>query len=91
MTSRLAQLVLRRQQLVERSQAQRGDLANSLAPWRGPLALADRGLAGLRFLGRHPAWLMGGLILLARHPALTGKWLQRGWLILHVVQTLRRH
>jgi hypothetical protein len=90
MTARLARIASHRQELIERSHAQRHVLADSLAPWRAPMVLAERGLAGLRFLGRHPVWLLAGLALLVRGPALGRKWLQRSWLIWRVVQTLRR-
>lgn len=90
MTTHLERLAKRRQQLIAESGAQRSALASSLEPWRTPLALVDHGLAGLRFLGRHPVWLIGGLALLVWHPAFAGNWLRRGWLVWRVVQSVRR-
>lgn len=82
MNNKLAQLAARRQQLVAQAAAQRAGLSNELAPWRARLAVVDRGVAGIRYIRRHPVLMMGAaLVLAALRLRLTGKWLQRGLLM----------
>ena len=74
MNSTLTQLAERREHLVAQAAAQRTALAQHAAPWRAPLALADRGLDILRTIRRHPAWLLGAtLVLVALRPGRAGK------------------
>ena len=81
MKQTLIRLAERRERLVAQAAAQRTALAENIEPWRAPLALADQGLAALRFLKRHPAWIVGGGIVLATlRLGNTMKWLRRGWL-----------
>jgi len=73
-------LAERRERLVAQAAAQRMALAQSIEPWRIPLARADRGLAALRYIKSHPAWAVGAVVLLAAlRPGRVGKWLGRGW------------
>ena len=90
MNEKLTLLAERRAQLVAQAEMQRTVLAQSIEPWRTPLAWADRGLDALRVFRRHPVWLPAGVATLAalRLDRL-GKWLQRGWLTWQVVQKLR--
>jgi hypothetical protein len=91
MNKKLAQLAERRSQLVARAAAQRTALAHNLEPWRTPLALADRGIAALRYVRRHPPWMMGAAFLFAAlRPRSVGKWLQRGWMVWQIGHKLRR-
>lgn len=80
MKQTLIQLAERREHLIARVAAQRVALADVIEPWRAPLALADQGLFALRFLKRHPVWIVGSVVLLATF-RLGGsmKWLRRGW------------
>ncbi len=81
---------IRREHLVTQAALQRTVLAQGIEPWRAPLALADQGLAALRIIRAHPAWVIGGLILLAGlRRGRGGKWLQRGWLTSQFVRALR--
>ena len=74
------QLAARRQQLVALAAAQRTILANDMEPWRARLALADRGVAVVQYVRRHPALMVGAALLFAAlRPQRAGKWLQRGW------------
>jgi len=85
------QLAARRQQLVALAAAQRTILANDMEPWRARLALADRGVAALQYVRRHPALMLGAALLLAAlRPRRTGTWLQRGWLVWQLGRRLRR-
>lgn len=83
-------LMIRRQRLLDQVAAQRATLAQSIEPWRVPLAVADQGLSALRYVKRHPVLLTGGIALLAvfrpRHGWL---WLQRGLLAWQAVRKLR--
>lgn len=91
MKHKLLQLAQRRERLVAQSAAQRTALALSIEPWRIPLALADQGLAALRFIKSHPAAVVGGGIMLATlRPGFVGKWLRRGWLAWQVAHKLLR-
>jgi DNA-binding transcriptional regulator YdaS (Cro superfamily) len=47
-------------------------------------------LAALRFIQRHPAWIVGGGVLLAAlRPGLAWKWLRRGWVTWQIMHKLR--
>lgn len=91
MKRKRTQLAARRQQLVALAAAQRTTLAHDMAPWRARLALADRGVAALQYVRRHPALMLGAALLLAAlRPRRTGTWLQRGWLVWQLGRRLRR-
>ena len=80
MNEKLIRLAERRERLVVQAAAQRMALAQNIEPWRIPLARVDQGLAALRYIKRHPAWIVGGVVLLvAMRPGRFGKWLGRGW------------
>jgi len=90
MNDKLMQLAERREDLVAQAAAQRMVLAQNIEPWRTPLALADQGLAVLRFIKSHPAWIAGGGALFAAlRPGRVGKWLRRGWLTWQIMRKLR--
>lgn len=80
MNKKLAILAEHRRQLIAQAAAQRAALVDNIAPWHAPLALADKGLDMIRYVKRHPALMIGVVVLfgiLRRYPG--GKWLQRGW------------
>lgn len=90
MNEKLVRLVERRERLVAQAAAQRMALAQNIEPWRAPLARVDQGLAALRYVKRHPAWIVGGVALLAvLRPGNIGKWLGRGWVTWQMVHKLR--
>lgn len=91
MNQKLTLLAERRRRLVAQAAAQRITLAHDLQPWRARLALVDRGVAVFRYVGRHPALIVGAALLLAAlRPRRAGKWLQRGWLAWQFGRRLRR-
>ncbi|MEQ1592550.1 MAG: YqjK-like family protein [Thiobacillaceae bacterium] len=91
MNRKLTQLAAHRQQLIAKAAAQRTALRQDLVPWHARLALVDRGVAILQYVGRHPIMMLGAAILLAAlRPQRSGKWLQRGWLAWQVGRRLRR-
>ncbi|MFZ3175198.1 MAG: YqjK-like family protein [Thiobacillus sp.] len=95
MNEKLIRLAERRERLIAQAAAQRSALAQNIEPWRRPLTRVDQGLAVLRNIKRHPAWIAGGVALLtALRPnrvrvAGIGKWLTRGWATWRMVQKLR--
>lgn len=90
MNDKLIRLAERRERLVAQAAAQRVALAQNIEPWRVPLALADQGLAALRFIKRHPAWMVGGVVMFAAlRPGNVGKWLRRGWVTWQIMHKLR--
>lgn len=91
MNGRLTRLADRRRLLVAQAAVQRTALASNMAPWRARLALADRGIAALRYVRSHPALMVGAALLLAAlRPRRVGKWLPRGWLAWQIGRRLRR-
>lgn len=91
MNKKLIRLAERRSQLAAQAAAQRTALAHNLEPWRARLALADQGVAVLRYIGRHPALMVGAALLVAIwRPRRAGKWLQRGWVVWTLGRRLRR-
>lgn len=91
MNDRLIELAERRERLIAKIAMQRGDLARYTAPWKGVLAVADKGVAGVRLLRQHPEYVaaaVGLFVALRPHRALA--WLGRGWSIWTVLQRLRR-
>lgn len=90
MNKKLTRLAERQERLVAQAAAQRITLAQNIEPWRMPLARVDRGLAALRYIKRHPAWIVGGAVLFAAlRPGPVGKWLRRGWVTWQMVYKLR--
>jgi len=92
MNRKLARLAERRGLLVAQAAVQRTALELNLAPWRARLALADKGVAAVHYVRRHPALMLGAALLVAAlRPRRVGTWLQRGWIIWAVGRRLRRH
>lgn len=92
MNVKLTRLAERRAQLIAQAAAERAVLAQSVEPWRTPLAWADRGLEAIQVFRRHPVWMVGGvaaIALLGARFSRAGKWLRRGWITWQVVQKLR--
>jgi hypothetical protein len=90
MNANLTRLAEQRERLIAHAAAQRTALGHAIEPLRTPLSIADQGLAALRFIKRHPAWIVGGAVLIAAvRPGPAGKWLGRGWLAWRIVQQLR--
>jgi hypothetical protein len=90
MNKKLTRLAERRNQLVAQAAAQRTALAHDLEPWRARLALADQGIAVIRYVKRHPALLAGAALLIAAlRPRRVGTWLQRGWVAWQIGRRLR--
>jgi hypothetical protein len=81
MNRKLVRLAERRSLLIAQAESQRTSLAHNLAPWRARLALADRGIAVVRYVRNRPGLLVAAALLVAAlRPRRAGTWLRRGWL-----------
>ncbi len=90
MTDKPSHLVEQRENLINLAAAQRTALAQSIEPWRIPLARADQGLAALRVIKRNPAWIVGGIVILTLlRPVRVVKWLRGGWVAWQMLRGLR--
>lgn len=77
----------RRTQLLARSAALRVQFTHEARALEAPLARVDRVRDGLRWLRGHPAWLVGGVLLLAvLRPRQLGRWAARAWWVWQWVQ-----
>jgi len=89
MNGRPNRLAERRERLVALAAAQRVTLTQDIEPLRIPLARVDQGLAALRFIRRHPVWIVGGVALVAAlRPKFVGMWLRRGWVAWRILNGL---
>ncbi len=90
MPKKSIQLAERRERLIAQAAEQRLTLAQNMVPWRVPLARVDQGLAALRYIKHHPAWIFGvGAVFAALRPGRTIKWLRFGWLSWRSLHHLR--
>lgn len=90
MNPALTRIAQRRAELVSRAAGQRATLARHVDVWRRPLTFVDKGLGVLRYVGNHPAWILGGALApSALQPGRLGSWLRRGFLAFQVVSRLR--
>ena len=90
MNKKQLQLARRREYLIAKASGQRITLAETVEPWRTPLAMADQGLSALRYIRSHPEWIAGVAVLLATlRSRSAGKWLGRGWMTWKLVHNLR--
>lgn len=90
MNKKMTLVAARRERLIAQAAAQRTALAQNIEPWRIPLARVDQGLAALRYIKHHPAWIVGGVALLAAlRPGRVGKWMGRGWVAWQMLSKLR--
>lgn len=92
MNRTLTRIAQRRAALVASAAAQRGELAQTMPPWRARLALADRAFGIIRRVRQHPVLLLGGVTLVGAlwRPGRSGRWLQRGWLAWQIARRLAK-
>lgn len=73
MNEQMLAVMQRRGELLAKISAQREQLAEAGARWEAPLALADQGLAVVRFLRSHPVLVAGAVALFViRRRGVTG-------------------
>jgi len=79
---RLEQINARREQLLARSAAQRDELALLLAPLKGPLAVADRGVAVAQYARAHPGLVViAAAIVVVISPKRAFRWARRAFAV----------
>ena len=91
MKRKLRILAQRRERLVLEAAQQRVQLAEAIEAWRGPLALADQGLAAISFIRNHPFYVAGISAVFVRifRKSFIGKWFARGRIALHLARKLQ--
>jgi len=90
MNKRLIRVAERRALLLAKIAGQREDLGRNIEVWGRPLTMVDRGLAALRFVAHHPAWILGSVFApTALQPGRLGSWLRRGAAVFQLVGRLR--
>ena len=79
---RIAQIHVRRERLLARSAAQRDELALLLAPLRGPLAVADRGIAVAQYARAHPGLVViAAAVFVLLSPKRAFRWARRAFTV----------
>ena len=79
MNKQMLEVMQRRSELLARIATQRGQLAEIGDRWQAPLALADKGLAAVRFLRANPLIAASAVaLLLVRRRGVTGL-VKVGW------------
>jgi hypothetical protein len=91
MSKKLIKLAKRRERLILESTRQRAQLVEIADIWREPLALADKGLAAIRFVKKHPIIMAGGSAILLKTlgPSRVGKWLSQGLIVWQFMRKLQ--
>jgi len=91
MNAKLIELAERRTTLVARAATQRVELSQTLAPWRGLLAVAGEGLVAVRYIRNHAALLVGIVAFVTPlRPLRLARWLRRGWLVWRMAVAVKR-
>lgn len=98
MNKKLLKLAQRRERLVSETEKQRNQLAQAVDGLRAPLAMADKGLAAISYIKKHPVWMVGGgvigssILMKVLQPGRLGKWFGRGlfaWQMIRKLQNKR--
>lgn len=92
MNRKLIRLAERRATLVAKSEHQRQEVARAMDAWRGPLALADKGVEMVRRLQERRPMLLAVIVLVAAiwRPKSVLGWLRRGWGVWRMTLAVRR-
>lgn len=91
MNKKLLKLAQRRERLVSEAEAQRMQLVQTVDTLRPALAMADKGLAAIRYIKAHPLLMAGGgaVLMKALRPSRIGKWFGRGLFAWQMVRKLQ--
>lgn len=85
------QLAAQRARLVAKVAKQRGELTLAFSPFHRPLAVADKGLYALRYLGQHPVLVVGVVaVAVMVRPKRWLVLLQNGWLLWRMALAAKR-
>jgi hypothetical protein len=91
MTHPSRSITQRQQVLLLRSARLRQALADTLDPWRQPLARMDRWRAGLQWLKQHPVWPLSAVTVVALlRPRRTLVWARRLWWVWGTFKRVRQ-
>lgn len=85
------QLAEQRAKLIAKAAKQREELTQAFSPLHHPLAVADKGLHVLRYIGQHPVLLVGVVaIAVMIKPKRWLMLLENGWLMWRMVQNAKQ-
>ena len=91
MNAKLIQLAERRTTLVARVATQRVELSQTLARWRGSLAMVDGGFVAMRYIRNHAPLLVGvAAFVVPLRPLRVARWLRRGWVVWRMAVAVKR-
>ena len=91
MNKKLSKLAEQRMHLVAEIASQRVLLSQNMMPLRASLALADKGLAIVRYIKNHRLLASSGSVVLLSTvlPNSIGKWSRRAWFVWQILRKLR--
>ncbi|HNV88756.1 MAG TPA: YqjK-like family protein [Methylotenera sp.] len=91
MNKKLLKLAQRRERLVSEAETQRMKLVQTVDTLRPALAMADKGLAAIRYIKAHPLLMAGSGAVLMKvlRPSRIGKWFGRGLFAWQMVRKLQ--
>jgi len=86
----MIEVMRQRERLLARCNTQRGEIAALARQWEGPLAMADRAIAGINYLRQHPV-VLGILVTFLAIVQRRGwwGWAQRGFVLWRAYRAFR--
>ena len=86
----MIEVMRQRERLLARCNTQRGEIAALARQWEGPLAMADRAIAGINYLRQHPV-VLGILVTFLAIVQRRGwwGWAQRGFVLWRTYRAFR--
>ncbi len=87
---RMIAVMRQRERLLARCNAQRGEIAALVGQLAGPIAIADRAIAGINYLRQHPV-ILGVLVAVLAIVQRRGwwGWAQRGFVLWRAYRAFR--
>ncbi len=87
---RMIEVMRERERLLARCDAQRAEIAVLVRQWEGPVAIADRAIAGANYLRQHPVILgvLVAVLAIVQRRGLWG-WAKRGFVLWRVYRAFR--
>ena len=87
---RMIAVMRQRERLLARCNAQRGEIAALVGQLEGPIAIADRAIAGINYLRQHPV-ILGVLVAMLAIVQRRGwwGWAQRGFVLWRAYRAFR--
>ena len=86
----MIEVMRRRERLLLRCGAQRGEIAPLVRQWEGPFAIADRAIAGVNYLRQNPVVLgvLVAILVLVQRRGWWG-WAKRGFVVWRAYRAFR--